>query len=325
MQPDPDTCSDAEWSDYVFNRSGSPGIKYEWWCHIASGFWFVALRDTARDVVIATYPAEAVRRALRAGVRAAAAMMYRLEAPGRRVDRSLDGRCVSLSKAATIRDMRATPFPPRSPPRACRYLARSFKYHRPRSILSFANHDSNASVPGRRRAERARRCDAAARGHAACRPSIPSAASRATRRESWIACARCLPVGFYYKAFHSKRWFPRWERMFRALTGLGTVSLSAPRAGDPQALWILRRAGDRRRPERPRGRARGGAGRRAGSALVDEAHRLGGASVRTARPPSARFARARRTGFAAHHRASADGRGRLLCRSVGGAGRAARA
>ena len=40
-----------EWSDYVFNRSGSPGIKYEWWCHIASGFWFVALRDTTRDVV----------------------------------------------------------------------------------------------------------------------------------------------------------------------------------------------------------------------------------------------------------------------------------
>jgi sarcosine oxidase subunit delta len=62
--PDPDTCSDAQWSSYVFNRSGSPGVKYEWWCHIASGFWFVALRDTARDVVIATYPAETVRRGL---------------------------------------------------------------------------------------------------------------------------------------------------------------------------------------------------------------------------------------------------------------------
>jgi sarcosine oxidase subunit delta len=62
--PDPDTCSDAEWSRHVFNRSGSPGIKYEWWCHIASGFWFVALRDTACDRVIATYPAEAVRRGL---------------------------------------------------------------------------------------------------------------------------------------------------------------------------------------------------------------------------------------------------------------------
>ncbi len=62
--PDPDRCSDREWSDYVFNRSGSPGIKYEWWCHIASGFWFIAQRDTACDRVIATYPAEAVRAGL---------------------------------------------------------------------------------------------------------------------------------------------------------------------------------------------------------------------------------------------------------------------
>jgi sarcosine oxidase subunit delta len=62
--PDPDTCTDAEWSSYVFNRSGSPGVKYEWWCHIASGFWFIALRDTARDLVVATYSADAARRGL---------------------------------------------------------------------------------------------------------------------------------------------------------------------------------------------------------------------------------------------------------------------
>ena len=64
VSPDPNTCTDAEWSAYVFNRSGSPGIKYEWWCHIASGFWFVVLRDTARDKVLATYPADIVRRGL---------------------------------------------------------------------------------------------------------------------------------------------------------------------------------------------------------------------------------------------------------------------
>ena len=45
----------------MFNRRGSPGIKHEWWCHIASGFWFIALRDTARDVVLATYPADRPR------------------------------------------------------------------------------------------------------------------------------------------------------------------------------------------------------------------------------------------------------------------------
>jgi sarcosine oxidase, subunit delta len=64
VSPDPDTCTDAEWSSYVFNRSGSPGTKYEWWCHIASGFWFIVLRDTARDVVLAPYSADAARKGL---------------------------------------------------------------------------------------------------------------------------------------------------------------------------------------------------------------------------------------------------------------------
>lgn len=59
--PDPDVCSDAEWGEYVFNRAGSPGVKREWWCHIASGYWFIAERDTLRDVVIATYGVDAAR------------------------------------------------------------------------------------------------------------------------------------------------------------------------------------------------------------------------------------------------------------------------
>jgi sarcosine oxidase subunit delta len=53
--PDPATCSDDQWADYVFNRNGSPGIKREWWCHVPSNTWFVAERDTARDVVLRTY------------------------------------------------------------------------------------------------------------------------------------------------------------------------------------------------------------------------------------------------------------------------------
>ena len=46
---------DAEWADYVFNRNGAPGVKKEWWCHIASGIWFIAERDTATDDVLRTY------------------------------------------------------------------------------------------------------------------------------------------------------------------------------------------------------------------------------------------------------------------------------
>ena len=47
--------TDDEWADYVFNRNGAPGVKKEWWYHIASGVWFIAERDTAADRVLRTY------------------------------------------------------------------------------------------------------------------------------------------------------------------------------------------------------------------------------------------------------------------------------
>jgi sarcosine oxidase subunit delta len=62
--PDPDICSDAAWIDYVFNRASVPGVKREWWCHIASGYWFIVERDTERDEVIATHTVEVLRAEL---------------------------------------------------------------------------------------------------------------------------------------------------------------------------------------------------------------------------------------------------------------------
>ncbi|MGH8670924.1 MAG: sarcosine oxidase subunit delta [Burkholderiales bacterium] len=53
--PDPDRASDTVWAAYVFNRNGAPGVKKEWWYHIASGTWFIAERDTLTDKVQATY------------------------------------------------------------------------------------------------------------------------------------------------------------------------------------------------------------------------------------------------------------------------------
>ena len=52
--PDPG-CPDAQWADYVFNRSGIPGVKVEWWYHIASGTWFQAERDVSTDRVVRTW------------------------------------------------------------------------------------------------------------------------------------------------------------------------------------------------------------------------------------------------------------------------------
>lgn len=53
--PDPDRATDDEWADYVFNRNGAPGIKKEWWHHLASGVWFIAERDTLQDEIRRTY------------------------------------------------------------------------------------------------------------------------------------------------------------------------------------------------------------------------------------------------------------------------------
>ena len=53
--PDPDAATDAEWADYVFNRNGEPGVRAEWWYHIASGTWFVAERDNQKDEFVRSY------------------------------------------------------------------------------------------------------------------------------------------------------------------------------------------------------------------------------------------------------------------------------
>jgi len=114
-----------------------------------------------------------------------------------------------------------------------RFLARSFKYHRPRSILSFANHDSNTlfqvdGVPNVRGDVTFLR-DGMRVSAVNTFGGLANDKARVLDR-----FGRWLPVGFYYKAFHSKRLFPRWERMFRALTGLGEVSLGAARQATPK-------------------------------------------------------------------------------------------
>jgi len=105
-------------------------------------------------------------------------------------------------------------------------LGRSFKYHRPRGILSFANHDSNTlfqvdGVPNVRG-------DVTLLRNGMSVSAVNTFGGLARDKARVLdGFARVLPVGFYYKAFHSKRLFPRWERMFRALTGLGRVELTA--------------------------------------------------------------------------------------------------
>ena len=152
--------------------------------------------------------------------------MYRLDArPHEWIDRStvlrfeFEGKPCQGFAGDTISSALAPAVP---------YLGRSFKYHRPRGILSFANHDSNAMF----------QVDEAPNVRGDVTLLCDGMRVRATNTFGGLArdharwldrFGRFLPVGFYYKAFHSKRWFPRWERMFRAMTGLGTVALDAER------------------------------------------------------------------------------------------------
>ena len=103
-----------------------------------------------------------------------------------------------------------------------RIVGRSFKYHRPRGLLSLANADVNALFQAG--AKPNVRGDVVPLEDAMQLSAVNTFGGLANDR------ARCLdwlspflPVGFYYKAFHSKRWFPMWERMIRRASGLGSV------------------------------------------------------------------------------------------------------
>ncbi len=119
-----------------------------------------------------------------------------------------------------------------------RVVGRSFKYHRPRGLLSVADHDVNALF----QVEHAGRSRPNVRGDV-----TPLAAGMRVHAVNTFGCvardrarfldwlAPVLPVGFYYKAFHgfNGRLLPRWERLFRRLTGLGALRFDAPLVRTP--------------------------------------------------------------------------------------------
>ncbi len=55
---DPSALDDAQWAEFLFFRSNPKGVYAERWNHAhGCGRWFNALRDTASDAFLATYPA----------------------------------------------------------------------------------------------------------------------------------------------------------------------------------------------------------------------------------------------------------------------------
>ena len=104
-----------------------------------------------------------------------------------------------------------------------RLQGRSFKYHRPRGLYSLAGHDANVIVEDGRRTNM--RGDLLPITDGLDVYSVNT--SGGLQRDRWRIMERFdrfLPVGFYYKAFHTPRWlFPHYENQMRQVAGLGRV------------------------------------------------------------------------------------------------------
>lgn len=108
-----------------------------------------------------------------------------------------------------------------------RVLGRSFKYHRPRGILSLASHDVNTLMQNGQQLNV--RADVTPLEAGMSLYAVNTNGGVMGDRHSILDFfSSLLPVGFYYKAFHNKRLFPFWERTIRNLSGLGKVDVSTP-------------------------------------------------------------------------------------------------
>ena len=111
-------------------------------------------------------------------------------------------------------------------------LSRSFKYHRPRGILTMAGQDANTLV--QIGDETNVRADLRPVGDGiAVTPQNVNGSLRRDRGRVIDHLGRFLPVGFYYRTFFGpgrNSWLKLWEPIIRKSAGLGVVSLDpAPR------------------------------------------------------------------------------------------------
>ncbi len=107
-------------------------------------------------------------------------------------------------------------------------LSRSFKYHRPRGVLTMAGQDANTLVQ-LKGAPNVRADRLAIRGGLEVSGQHYTG-SLEKDWDSWIGLiGRFMPVGFYYRAFYrpGRIWEKFWEPIVRAKAGLGRVDLEA--------------------------------------------------------------------------------------------------
>jgi sarcosine oxidase, subunit alpha len=108
-------------------------------------------------------------------------------------------------------------------------LGRSFKYHRPRGVLSLANHDINALMTDGQ--DTNMRADVVKLKNGMILKAVNTDGGVINDKSKIIdSISPLLPVGFYYKAFHKPAaLFPFWEKVIRKAAGLGIVNFNYPR------------------------------------------------------------------------------------------------
>ncbi len=114
-----------------------------------------------------------------------------------------------------------------------RVLGRSFKYHRPRGVYSLTGYDVNCLVEDGKRTN--------LRGDTLS--IVPDLAVRSVNTQGGLDRDRLkiidrfgsfMPVGFYYKAFHTpRRLFSIYENQMRKIAGLGKINPQAEPVATP--------------------------------------------------------------------------------------------
>jgi sarcosine oxidase subunit alpha len=115
-------------------------------------------------------------------------------------------------------------------------LSRSFKYHRPRGVLTMAGQDANTLVQLKGEPNTPADRLPIVEGLAAWGQSTAGGLTR-DRYAVLARFARFMPVGFYYRAFFKPRgiWESFWEPIVRRAAGLGRVDLNMPRGAFDKA------------------------------------------------------------------------------------------
>jgi len=115
-----------------------------------------------------------------------------------------------------------------------RLLGRSFKYHRPRSLYSLAAHDANVVVEDDQQTN--------LRGDVlkiVAGMDVRAVNTFGSLANDWMNItekfSRMMPVGFYYKAFHTPRSLFRFhEEQMRKVAGLGEIKRNSSPTATPK-------------------------------------------------------------------------------------------